>query len=173
MKARFALLICLLAMASAAQAIPDAARTHAETWREQGKGEMRWFGLKLYNAELWVSSTRFDPAKVFALNLTYARNFAGARLASSSIDEMQKQGKLDAAKAARWLKELERVFPDVKEGEQITGVYLPGKGAAFYHQGKLKGELADAELAQRFFDIWLDPRTTQPALRASLLGQKE
>ncbi|GAA5168407.1 chalcone isomerase family protein [Viridibacterium curvum] len=172
MKARLALLICLWAMASGVQAIPDAARSHADSWRAQGQGEMRWFGLKLYDAELWVSSLNFDPTKVFALKLTYARNFEGNKLASASIDEMQRQGRLEPAQAARWLKALERVFPDVKEGQHITGVFLPGKGAAFYLDGKPTGEIADVELARRFFDIWLDPRTREPSLRAGLLGSK-
>jgi hypothetical protein len=173
MMLRLALLICLAVPSLGAQAIPDAVRGLANNWRESGRGEMRWFGLKLYDAELWLSGSRFDADKAFALNLTYAREFAGARLASRSIDEMQRQARLDPAAATRWLAELARVLPDVKEGEKITGVYLPGRGAAFYHEGRLSGEIADVELARRFFAIWLDPRTREPGLRKQLLGVRE
>jgi len=97
----------------AAQAIPDAARGYADNWRTQGRGEMRWFGFRLYAAELWVgaaaatasanaSAMRFDPDQVFALKLTYARDFSADRLVSTSIEEMQRLGNVDAAQARRW-----------------------------------------------------------------------
>lgn len=43
--------------------------------------------------------------------------------------------------------------------------------AAFYHQGRLSGKVADPAFARAFFAIWLDARTRVPALRARLLGQ--
>ncbi|MFT3736149.1 MAG: chalcone isomerase family protein [Rhodocyclaceae bacterium] len=158
---------------AAVPAIPDAARVHADSWRESGRGEMRWFGLKLYDAELWVSGPAYQSDKPFALQLTYSRDFAGQRLAARSIDEMQRLGRFDETQASRWQKQLERAFPDVKSGEQITGVYLPGRGAVFYHQGRLTAELNDAELARRFFSIWLDPATREPVLRERLLGVRQ
>jgi len=181
---RRALCIALCCVTSlAAQAIPDAARGYAESWRTQGRGEMRWFGFRLYAAELWVgaaattgttaTTARFDPDQVFALKLTYARDFSADRLVSTSIEEMQRLGNVDAAQARRWQSDLTRVFPDVKQGEVITGVYLPGRGAAFFHQGKLTGELTDPVLAKSFFNIWLDPRTRAPELRSQLLGLRE
>ena len=90
---------------------------------------------------------------------------------STSLDEMRRLGGGDEAVLARWRAELERVFPDVSEGETIVGVSLPGRGAAFYHQGRLLGEVADPAFAQTFFAIWLDRRTRVPALRARLFGQ--
>jgi hypothetical protein len=173
MKQRVFVLLCLVLLSSAAQAMTGAARSYAENWTRIGAGEMRWFGLKVYAAELWVSGARFDPEQVFALQLTYARDFAGSRLAAASVDEMKRVGRFDSALLARWQSELMRVFPDVKEGDQLIGVYLPGHGAAFYHQGKLTGELSDPDLSRRFFNIWLDPRTSEPGLRAKLLGVQE
>jgi hypothetical protein len=51
-------------------------------------------------------------------------------------------------------------------------VHLPGKGATFYHQGRITGSIDDAEFAETFFAIWLDPRTREPSLRKALLGQR-
>ena len=63
-----------------------------------------------------------------------------------------------------------RLFPDVRAGDRITGVHRPGTGARFFVNGRLQGELPDADFARLFFGIWLSPRTSEPALREALLG---
>jgi len=63
-----------------------------------------------------------------------------------------------------------RTFPDVVQGDRITGVQRPAQSARFFLNGALRGELQDAEFAARFFGIWLGPQTSEPALRRALLG---
>jgi hypothetical protein len=166
---RLLLALCLLA-SCAAHAMPEAARAHAASWTVQGQGQMRWFGLSLYTAELWSSGPKFDPASSFALKLTYARSIPGARLSKASVDEIRRIGMRDEAVLARWKVYMDKVFPDVREGDTLTGVYLPGKGAVFYLGERLAGEVDDPAFAAAFFGIWLDPLTREPALRQQLLG---
>jgi len=108
-------------------------------------------------------------AQPFALALTYARAIPRDRLVSTSVSEMKRLGWSDEAQLERWQEELARVFPDVREGDTIVGVSVPGRGARFFHQGRATGEVADAEFARAFFAIWLDERTRVPELRAQLL----
>ena len=58
--------------------------------------------------------------------------------------------------------------PNVKDGDFIIGEYVPGS-ARFYFNGRLLGEVADADFARLFFGIWLDAKTSAPELRAALL----
>ncbi|MBS1207890.1 MAG: hypothetical protein H6R19_288 [Proteobacteria bacterium] len=162
------LLVCVMQLA---QAIPEAALEHAGNWRALGQGTMRWYGLALYTAELWSSQPAFDPASNFALKLTYARSFSGGRIASASVDEMRRIGIRDETLLARWKGYMDKLFPDVREGDTLTGVHLPGKGVVFYRGDALLGEVNDPAFASAFFGIWLDPRTREPALRKQLLGQ--
>jgi hypothetical protein len=60
----------------------------------------------------------------------------------------------------------------VKEGDHITGVYIPGQGAVFFHNDQRTGRL-DQTLAQAFFSIWLDPKTSEPDLRTALIGEPQ
>jgi hypothetical protein len=138
--------------------------------RPLGAGEMRWFGLRLYEARLWVSGDRFDPEAPFALLLTYHRAIPAGRLVDSSISEMRQLGTGDEALLAHWRAELERAFPSVSSGESIVGVHHPGAGAEFWHQGRRTASIADARFARAFFAIWLDARTREPGLRAQLVG---
>ena len=154
--------------ATPAQVYPirDAAGTSAD-WQEWGAGEMRFFGFRIYRATLWVAGNSIDTAP-FALTLHYHRDITRQQLVSSSIDEMRRTGTPEAT-AEKWRADLERVFPDVREGDRIIGIHLPGTGARFYHQGKLTGEVKDPEFSRRFFAIWLDPKTRSPDVRALLL----
>ncbi len=146
--------------------------------RLQGRGRLRYFGLHVYDARLWVG-TDYPVAAVaredyashpLALELEYARSLDGAKIAARSIEEMQRAGPLPAAQAQAWLAFMQQAFPDVKNGDRITGVQQPGEGLRFYVNGRAGGELRDAEFARRFIGIWLGEQTSQPALRQSLLG---
>jgi hypothetical protein len=139
----------------------------------QGRGRMRWLGLHLYDALLWVSQrwSDFDaPLPSLALELRYARTLRGPLIAERSIEEMKRVGEFGEADSQRWLEAMKRLFPDVQDGDRITGVHRPGESAVFYVNGRAAGEIRDARFAQLFFGIWLSPRTSQPALRAALLG---
>jgi hypothetical protein len=154
-------------------ALPEGiARAEGAEFRALGQGRMRWFGLHLYDAALWVAGREWQWDRPFALDITYARDFAGYKLAEASASEMQRLGFSDVRKLERWREQLVAVLPDVRKGERITGVFRPGVGVEFYHQGRSRGLVRDVEFARAFFSIWLDPRTRDPRLRASLLGQQ-
>ena len=141
--------------------------------RTQGEGQMRFFGLRVYDVRLWAgepaSATNW-AALPLALELEYARELQGAAIAERSLKEMQRQAEIAADTGARWLGAMTRIFPDVRAGDRITGVQRPGTGARFFVNGRLQGELPDADFARLFFGIWLSPRTSEPALREALLG---
>ena len=171
-------LLCSLAAA----ALPASARTQGELdavlpgARLHGRGEMSFLGQTIYEARLWVTDG-FSPGAYarlpLALELTYAMALSGSRLASRSLQEMQRQRALTASQRSRWLAAMEQAFPDVAKGDRLLGVLVPGSGARFFHNGEPRGEVADPEFATLFFGVWLSPRTSEPALRAMLLGVPE
>jgi hypothetical protein len=70
-----------------------------------------------------------------------------------------------------WRKAMSELFPDVKRGDRITGVHVPGVGARFYFNDRLLGDVADETFSRTFFGIWLSPKTSQPRMRETLIGQ--
>jgi hypothetical protein len=158
-----------LAMPALAQTLPATGLPGA---REAGSGAFRYFGLLIYEAKLWISGAQFDPAAPFALGLRYARNIKGARLADESINQWQKMAYGAEDRHPEWGAHMRRIFPDVKPGDELVGVNLAGKGVRFYFNGVPSGEIEDAAFARAFFAIWLDARTTEPALRSALIGEK-
>ena len=102
-----------------------------------------------------------------ALQLTYKRDIAGIKIANASVDHMRELGASEQQLAV-WGPAMARMFPDVKPGDQIVGIYRPG-AATFLYNNREIGQINDAEFARLFFGIWLDPRTTEPKLRSRLL----
>lgn len=167
--------IALSALASEPRALrlpADAARTYPAL-SPAGTGTLRWFGFHVYDARLWMGSDRPSPDRPFALALRYARDFEGRKIAEASIEEIERLGFGTAEGRADWLGEMQRLFPDVREGQELAGLNIPGRGVRFYLDGRTIGEVTDPEFASAFFAIWLDPRTKAPSLRVALLNGTE
>ena len=144
--------------------------------RLQGGGLLRFLGLRVYDIRLWTGAIAVGAdwvqaaATPLALEIEYARALEGAQIAERSLKEMRRQAEIAAEVGVRWLVAMKQLLPDVRAGDRITGVHLPGEGARFFVNGRLQGDLRDADFARLFFGIWLSPRTSEPALREALLG---
>lgn len=144
-------------------------------WKPQGAATMRFFGLRIYEAKLWSQDTAVDAKNwtttPLALALTYARSLSGKEIAKRSLVEMRRQGDISPANAEKWLADMEAAFPDVKEGDRISGVIAePGGPIQFFVNGKPGRKVTDAAFAKLFIGIWLSPQTSEPTLRQTLLG---
>ncbi|CAG0997385.1 hypothetical protein GPROT1_03557 [Gammaproteobacteria bacterium] len=148
--------------ASVAALAPDA--------RLQGGGEMRFMGLRIYEGFYWAPARGYSLALPFALDLHYQRRLDGAKIAERSVEEIGKLGHGTPDQHARWGEAMRAIFPSVAQGDRLTGVNLPARGARFFHNGRPIGEIADPSFARAFFGIWLDPKTSRPDFRRRLLG---
>jgi hypothetical protein len=166
-----------LALALAAAAIPALAGpplpaavvSDAPGMRVLGEGRLRFLGLHVYDSSLWVPGESWSAERPFALDIRYAMNIRGRDLTERSLEEMRRLGHTDPGKLRRWEAEMDRVFPDIRPGDRLVGVSVPGKEARFYSQDRFLGTVADPEFARAFFAIWLEPGTSEPKLRAQML----
>lgn len=134
-----------------------------------GSGEYRRFGFLVYEATLWAGE---DPQRPpLALRLDYKRNIEGKAIAEASIKEMRRFVS-NEIQLKRWGEQLQHIFPDVKPGDHLLGLYS-ADGARFYQEDRLLGTMSAPGFAEAFFAIWLDARTSAPDLRAALLQRKE
>ena len=163
-------LAALSAFALDAPPLPEAAAREAQGVSPRGSFRFRFLALHVYDATLWTRGGGASLEEPHVLDIRYAMDIAGRDLARRSVEEMRKQGQRDAAKLARWEKEMERIFPDIRAGDRLVGLHVPGVEARFHSQRGSIGSVADPEFARAFFAIWLDPRTSEPRMRARLLG---
>ena len=149
--------------------------------RLSGSAELRWWGLDIYRAWLWVGPEGLDSdhlgAQPFALELRYARSLRGADIADKSAELIARLGLGSPAQLRAWRARMRAVFPDVRAGDTLLGLYLPGtpSGARtrFLFDGRPVGSIEGRDFAQAFFSIWLSARSSEPALRRALLAGVE
>ena len=139
-------------------------------WR--GTGVMRYFGLHIYDLRLWSPAPLAGDGvgQPLALELVYGRKLTGEKIASRSLDEMRGIGPFSEVQGTSWLAAMTQLFPDVQAGDRLTGVQRPDQSARFFFNGQRRGEVVDPDFSRLFFGIWLSPRTSEPKLRAQLLG---
>jgi Chalcone isomerase-like len=140
--------------------------------QEVGHGRMRVMLVDIYDANLSAPDGIWHEDKPFSLRLDYLHNLEGSKIAASSIDEMRHTGISDASKLSLWKAEMEKIFPDVHAGSSLTGVYDPKGATVFCQDGHIIGRVDDPAFGPAFFNIWLSPKTSMPALRQQLLGNK-
>jgi len=139
--------------------------------RLSGRSMLRFLGMDIYESRLWAEPSfvlnRFEQHP-FALELEYRKSLSGRLIAQRSVAEMRRQSDFATQRAPEWEARMQALFPDVKPGDRITGVYAPGVGASFVYNGRLLGEVRDPLFARLFFGIWLSPQTSEPQARCAL-----
>ena len=153
MIARLLTAVLMLIATGTVCAAPLHIEQHVSQARSAGKGTFTWFGLRIYDAELWVGERGYQPGAPFALELRYARKLDGVKIAEASASEMAKLNAGSAAQRAVWLARMKAIFPDVKEGTRISGVFLPEDGVRFYLDGQPLAAVPEPEFARAFFAI--------------------
>jgi len=165
--------LALCPLAAAIARLPGEVAAELPGAQLAGSGRLSYFGLRIYESRLWVSEGfRADAFEKhpFAIEIEYLRAFSGRQIAERSLTEMQRIGSLPLEQRSTWLAALQRMIPDVAQGDRLTGVHRPGEALRLFLNGKPLGEWLDAGFAQAFFGIWLSPRTSEPRLRLAMLG---
>lgn len=136
-----------------------------------GEGRLKYLFWSVFDAALYAPGGTWSKDQPFALSLSYLRDLEGESIVDASIDEMRKQGMTDEATLERWRVAMAGIFLDVDDQTTLTGIVNADGHAVFYRNGEPAGVIRDADFSQRFFDIWLGEKTSNPALRARLIGR--
>ncbi len=164
--------ICIL-MSQPALAQTAYIEKHVPDAQKLGSGRLSVLLWDVYDATLYTSGTHFNSERPFALKLNYLLDLKGVDIAERAVDEMRKQGLNDNGVLNQWSEQMKTIFPDVKEGDSLTGIRNSQGHALFYFNEKYVGSIKDTRFANHFFDIWLGKKTSEPELRNKLLGTNE
>jgi len=169
-KAIFLFAIGLSFMSHASQTTVVA--EHVNNPQVVGKKMFSYLFWDVYEASLLAPDGKYNASAPFALTLDYQRDLDGKKIAERSITEMEKQGVNDKSKLDEWLTIMTDIFPDVSEGDVITGIATKENKSLFYLNGTLIGTVDDKAFTNQFFAIWLSEKTSEPELRQALLGNE-
>ena len=164
-------LLLTCALSASANSLPESLTRDLTGFSVRGAAVMRFIGLKVYDVRLWTPMKPFTYADPFVVELVYDMSLKGKDIADRSVKEMRAQGVKDETKLKRWGDQMTKIFPDIKSGDTLIGLSIPGKEARFYNREKLIATVPDPEFAKAFFDIWLSEKSSEPQLRLKLLGE--
>lgn len=171
------ILCCLLAghvHATIDSPLPDVVQQQWQGFEMVGKTRLRHFGFHIYDAAFWMLGT-IDTNSISkntcALSITYARNIDAQKLLSSTDEEWRRLGFADKYPIDAWLKLLEKIWPDVGDGDQLIVVTKPNGSTDFFNKDTSLGTVNDPQFGGAFLAIWLDENSRFTKNRKELLGE--
>ena len=171
----FAIVALLLTFTAAAaqpvtpKPLPAPVQSQAPGIRPLGRGRHTLWGIRVYDATLWVVGERFTPAQPHALDIESGRSVSADTLINNAMSEMRRLNLGDASQLASWSLEMKRLLPNVKSGDQIVVFCTSRAKTMTYYNGHIQGEVDDASLCPAIMNVWLHPASQNQALRKALL----
>jgi hypothetical protein len=155
--------------------------TVVDKMHKLGAGEMSFLFWRLYRAEFYSldsglsaavkrdAKAYLTPSKETALRIEYFKQIDKQDLLDATEDQWLHLG-YDQASIQPWLTSLNAIWPDVAPGDVLTLVISPTGESQFYLGEQAIGGVEDTDFGVAFLSIWLSQQTSQPKLRAQLLG---
>lgn len=136
-----------------------------------GQGTVYKFVIPAYDIGLWVKEGQsWSYDQPFALEVKARWNVDKKEMLDSTLEVMKRNTVLTPAQEKEYSAFLDSFYPDLKEKDLVTVVYIPQQKILFYHNNKLLNESANMTFARVFCDIWLSPKTKYDSARRAMLG---
>jgi len=171
------LLLALTAGLARAEPLPLPFAASLPDARFQGTATVRWLGVPMYEASLWVHRATpagsLDYSLPFVMRLRYVRPFAGRTIAEVSRAEIARLYQVPAEQLAHWHSGMLSAFPDVTAGAELAGMHVPGVGMRLFHNGQARADLPGDDFSRAFFGIWFAPQARDSSVRERLLSARQ
>lgn len=165
------LVLISAAYASASRPLPPTVVSKAPGIHPLGKGRHTWFGVRMYDATLWIVGPQWSAAAPQALDIEPGRDVPADTLIKNAIAEMRDLKVGDEGKLRVWQGELKTVIPNVRQGDQIV-IFCPDTNRTIGYLNESKtGEINDPSFCPAIMSVWLHPQTKHQSMRKSLLRQ--
>ena len=125
----------------------------------------------LYQSQLKTTSGHY-PISVesdeLVFQIRYFADISNADLIMRTIEQWQHQG-VPQKNYQGYIEALTAIWPNIKKGDSLAMLMQKDK-SVFYFNNQYIGAINDDVFGQLFVDIWLGESTSEPRLRAQLLG---
>jgi Chalcone isomerase-like len=158
-------------VAIAARPLPPPVVSAVPGMHPFGKGRHTLWGIRMYDATLWIVGPNWSAAAPHALDLEPGRSVPADTLVKNAIAEMRDLKVGDESKLRTWQAELRKIIPNVKQGDQVVIFCSDTNRTLAYLNGSSTGEIDDPSFCPAIMSVWLHPQTKHQAMRKSLLRQ--
>ena len=159
------LLLCMLSNPSMAEPLTGL--------KQVGAARLKVLFWNIYDSTLYSADGKYQQdAFPQALQLVYLRDIDAEELLKHTRDEWHRLG-VPKQSAQHWLSQLKAIFPDIKEGDELTLRVSEQGHSEFYFNSQAIGLITEAEFGSAFLRIWLDENSSYPKVREQLIGQSK
>ena len=133
--------------------------------------------VSVYVGALYLAQPTRDPAAILdapmpsELILQFVRNVGADDIRESWDKGFAHYPAAERTAFADRIARLKSWTEDIKSGERMSFVRLPGRGIQMSVKGALKGTLEGDDFARAFLGIWLGDSPPNPQLKRGLLGE--
>lgn len=128
----------------------------------------------LYKSKLMTTTGDYPIAinnEKLIFHIEYLADIKSSDLIERTIEQWQHIG-LKESEYQKYVNTLETIWPNIAEGDSLA-MLMQKEESVFYYNDEYLGTIEDANFGQIFIDIWLSKNTSQPTLRAELLGASQ
>lgn len=151
--------------------LASASNAQTESLKMVGEGEMSWLFIDLYKAALYSQNGDYkEHTYPQALNITYQKDIGKKHLISATEKEWNKLS-INNKQSPYWLASLNKLWPDIKKGDNLLFMVEANGQGFFYHNDHLLGGINSRQFSDAFLAIWLSKNTSEPSLRKQLVGE--
>ena len=168
---------CARAAELAGVTLPDTMSAGGKTLKLNGVGLRKKSVVKVYVGALYVETPSGEAEQILAadeakvIRMHYLRGLSKKQLVDGFQEGFEANARDQAGQKAAFDRML-ALIPDVKEGDTLTFVYVPGKGTTVQSGNKDLGAFEGKEFAEAVFSIWLGPKPPTKDLQKGMLGLK-
>jgi len=132
--------------------------------------------VNVYVGALYVTRASHDPQPLIDPNapaeliLQFVRNVGAGDLKSAWKEGFERVAKDQMATLGARVTMLDGWMSDIKTGQRLTFVRLPGTGIQVSVNGTVKGTITGDDFSRAFMKIWLGDEPPNAELKAGLLG---
>jgi hypothetical protein len=155
--------------------LPDTLSAGKTTLKLNGLGLRKKSIVKVYVGGLYVETPSKDAEQILAADegkaicMHYVRSLSKKQLVDGFQEGFEANAKDKAGQKAAFDQML-ALIPDVKEGDTLTFLYVPGKGTTVQAGNKDLGTFEGKGFADAVFSIWLGPKPPTEDLKKGMLG---
>lgn len=142
-----------------------------DSMQKVGEAKLEVWFFDVYVSKLYTATGRYQEGEYpIALKIRYLRDIDADDLVEQTGKEWKKLGLLND-NSKQWMKELQGLWPNIKENDELLFHVTSSDQGQFYFNGEAIGGIDDSAFAEQFLAIWLDERCSYPKLRKKLIGQ--
>jgi len=158
--------------------MPDRISAAGTTLVLNGMGirEATMFNVDVYVAGLYLEKKTQSPDEVMSseqvkrIDLVFVRDVDRDDITEAWTTQFKSNG-ADMTKLKGQIAQLNGWMVDMKEGNTLSFLYVPGKGLTVVVKGAEKGTLPGSDFGRAFFAIWFGKSPPNKGLKSGMLGK--